>query len=181
MGNLSERVSLMKLMDGKIIMPPDNDIDLAESAWSDTGARFDATTGTADGSGMEGNSASGAPVISDVITKYSGPLGNNDNSSKYASITGESGFRSMTKKSGYTPPVSLILAGLAPITHYGGTYEGGNALKGSISVKNNGERMPRCGGNMFNALGAGMGALSLSSPRTQSDGWLGARPTFLLV
>lgn len=176
-GNLIERVSLMKLVDGKIIMPEDNNTDLAESAWSDTGARFDATTGTADGSGMEGDGASGAPVISDVITKYSGLPGNNENSFKYATLS----IRNMTKKTDYMPPVSLILAGLAPITHYNGAYEAENALKGLINVRNYGERMPLCGGNMFHNLNAGMGMFYLNFPRTTPSGWLGVRPVFLLV
>jgi hypothetical protein len=68
-GNMAEYQDLMKLSDGKIMMPADNNIDLAEASWPDTGACFDATNGTPDGL----NSQEGVPVISDTVSGYSGP------------------------------------------------------------------------------------------------------------
>jgi hypothetical protein len=180
-GNVWEWLTLMKLVDGKIIMSNDNNINLAESAWPDTGIRFDATVGTSDGSGMDGDGDSGAPVLSDVITKYSGPPGNDAYAFKRTHIGGEGGFRSVTKKSGLTLPVSLILAGLAPIIHYDGSYEAENALKGAIWVRNYGTRLPIVGGAFSYTSHAGLGALHLYYARVTGDWTLGFRPAFLLI
>ena len=178
-GNIWEWGTLMKLVDGKIMMPEDNNIDLAESAWPDTGARFDATAGTSDGTGMDGNGHSGAPVISDAITKYSGLPGSDSDAFKYTNIAGAGGFRSMTKKSVYTPPLSLIFAGLAPIIHYGGAYEDGNELNGAVWVRNFGTRFPLFGASWYDAAGAGLGALNLNNARVNVNSNIGFRPASL--
>jgi hypothetical protein len=180
-GNVWDWGTLMKLVDGKIMMPEDNNIDLAEASWPDTGARYDSTVGTADGTEIDLSGGDlGDPVVSDVITKYTG-LPGTDTYYKEANISSESGFRSMTKKSAYTPPLSLILAGLAPIIHYGGAYESGYALKGGIWTRNYGTRLPLLGGAWHYTTAAGLGALLLNVPRGFVGSDVGFRPAFLLV
>jgi hypothetical protein len=180
-GNIWEWVTGMKLDDGKILLSPDNNIDLAESGWLDTGARFDSTVGTADGEGNgEGSGDIGDPILSDEIKKYTGVPGSNAYD-KEAIIGGESGFRSLTKKSGYSVPVALVQAGLAPVTLVGGSYESGAALKGAIWVRNYGERVPVVGGRWDDGTASGLGALHLGNPRSSAGGHIGLRPAFLLV
>ena len=180
-GNVWEWGTLMKLVDGKIMMPEDNNIDLAESAWPDTGARYDSTVGTSDGAGVDMSAGDiRDPVISDAITKYAG-LPGTDAHYKESSISGEAGFRSMTKKASYNPPLSLIFAGLAPIVHYGGAYEAGNALKGGIWTRNYGTRLPLLGGTWSDGANAGLGALGLYIARSFARGYIGFRPAFLLA
>jgi hypothetical protein len=171
----------MKLVDGKVMMPADNAIDLAESAWPDTGARYDSTVGTADGTGNgTGSGDIGDPVISDTITKYTGIPGS-DTYDREAIIGGEAGFRSMTKKAGYNVPVSLVLAGLAPVTHLNGTYETDSMLKGAIWTRNYGVRLPLCGAAWYNATSCGLGALALATLRSHTGTTVGFRPAFLLA
>jgi hypothetical protein len=180
-GNVWEWQTLMKLVDGKIMMPSDNNIDLDEASWPDTSGRYDSTGGTAGGTGIDSSVGTiGAPVISDTISKYAG-LPGTDTYYKEAHIGGESGFRSMTKKTDYTPPVSLILAGLAPITHYDGAYESGNELKGAVWVRNYGTRVPLCGARWADTSYGGLGTLVLRNPRTDISNMIGFRPAFLLV
>ncbi|MDR3164990.1 MAG: hypothetical protein LBU13_05380 [Synergistaceae bacterium] len=182
-GNIWEWGTLMKLMDGKIMMPPDNDIDLPEADWPDTGARYDSTGGTSDGANVTNG---GTPVISDEITKYTGVPGGASGGVN-AGIIGAAGFRSLTKKSDYSIPAVIVQAGLAPVTLVGGSYETDNALKGAIWVQNYGEVYPLFGGSWYawseRASSPGLGALRFF-PRT--CGWsvttiLGHRPAFLLV
>jgi hypothetical protein len=177
-GNVFEWQTLMKLVDGKIILPPDNDIDLPEADWPDTGARYDSTGGTEDGTGIEETTGDiGDPKVSDEITKYVGLPGSDADYKEMGS-----GFATMTKKTGYTPPVSLILAGLAPITHYDGSYKSNNALNGSTEMRNYGTRLPRVGGAWRSGSNAGLGALNLDSTRLHGDSrYFGFRPVFLLV
>jgi hypothetical protein len=180
-GNVWEWLTGMKLDDGKILLAPDNNIDLAESGWLDTGARFNSTVGTTDGTGNgEGAGDIGDPVLSNEITKYTGVPGSNTYD-KEAAIGGETGFRSMTKKSGYSVPVALVQAGLAPVTLVGGSYETNAALKGAIWVRNYGERLPIVGGNWFIGAHTGLGALNLDYPRSAVNNHIGLRPAFLLV
>jgi hypothetical protein len=180
-GNVAEYQTLMKLVDGKIMLPEDNDIDLAESAWPDSGVRFDATEGTTDGSGLEGIDILGEPVISDVITKYSGLSGENTPDQRVAGISNSAGFRSMTKKSGYNVPVAMVLAGLAPITHLDGNYEIGTELLGRVMVRNYGTRFPLMSGWNYGPF-AGLGALDLSTLRTYLyESRIGSRLAYLLT
>jgi hypothetical protein len=178
-GNVMELQTLMKLVDGKIMLAGDNDIDLPEASWPDTGARYDSTGGSPDGTGLGGGDL-GNPVVSDTIAKYTGVPGGETGSGN-ANIESESGFRSVTAKSGYTPPISLALAGLAPITLYGGAYEAGNLLHGPVYMRNHGTRFPRRGDDWWHSPGSGLGCLHLGDARSNAGPQIGLRPAFLLV
>jgi hypothetical protein len=181
-GNVWEMQTLMKLVDGKIIMPSDNNIDLAENLWPDTGVRYDSTGGTADGTGINLVAGDvGNPVMSDAITKYTGLPGSNDTYGT-AIIDAWNGFRSVAKKSGYDVPVLMVLAGLAPVSLLGGVYETNVALDGSVDIINNGTRFPITGSDWYaNWSAGGLGALRLTQISIAHAWWFGFRPAFLLV
>lgn len=168
-GNISEWTDGLKLVDGKIYMPSDNNFNLAEANWPDTGVRFDSTaTGDENSSGDIGD-----PVISNEITKYAGPVGNN----------GEYGYlqlanwKDLTKKSGYNIPASMLQAAIAPITLSDGTYS--QNPKGALYIRNYGERFPLRGGSWVTGANAGLFALILYSARSYVTSTLGFRPAFV--
>lgn len=155
-GNVWEWTDGLKLIDGKIHMPVDNRPDLAEASWPDTGCRFDSTV-------AEG----GAPVLSDAIT--------NTVETNSSSVV----WKDMTKKVGLTVPASLAAAAIAPITHLdGGAYT--EQPKGTIYMRNVGERMPIRGGSWSNAAVAGLFCLGCSSVRSNVTTGIGFRPAFLV-
>lgn len=88
-GNIWEWVGGMKLNNGAIFMPADNDYSLAEGSWPDTGVKIDSTA-----------PSGGNPKISDVIV--------NADTSMYITE-----WRSVTNKAGYTPPNSMYQAAIA--------------------------------------------------------------------
>jgi hypothetical protein len=155
-GNVSEWTDGLKLVDGKIYMPADNRPDLAEASWPDTGFRFNSTV-------AEG----GAPVLSDEIT--------NTVETGSCSVT----WASMTKKAGLSIAASLAAAAIAPITHLdGGAYT--EQPKGTIYMRNVGERMPVRGGTWHTTSSAGLFYLYLSYVRSHVPTNIGFRPAFLV-
>jgi hypothetical protein len=172
----------MKLVDGKVMLAPDNNIDLLEASWPDIGMRYDSTGGSPDGTGITvpSNGDIGNPIVSDEILKYTGVPGQ-DSGSAGAYVWSETGFSGLTKKTGYTPPAAAILAGLAPVTHVGGAYEIGMVPKGEIGIRNHGTRFPALGGYWNRGVRAGLGYLSLDGARSYANGYIGLRPAFLLV
>lgn len=168
-GNVSEWVDGLKLVDGKIYMPSDNNFNLAEANWPDTGVKFDSTaTGDEQSSGDIGD-----PVISNAITKYAGPTGN-DSHYGYTSI---SNWKDLTKKDGYTIPNSMLQAAIAPITLAGGSYS--QNPKGALYIRNYGERFPLRGGNWSDGACAGLFYLYLRYARSYVYGNIGFRPAFV--
>jgi len=169
-GNVSEWVDGLKLVDGKIYMTSDNNFNLVETSWPDTGVQFDST---ATGDESTPNSDIGDPVISNEITKYAGPVGNN----------GEYGYlqlanwKDLTKKSGYNIPASMLQAAIAPITLSDGTYS--QNPKGALYIRNYGERFPLRGGDWGNGAGAGLFCLRLLDARSDVTGGVGFRPAFV--
>ena len=168
-GNVSEWVDGLKLVDGKIYMPPDNNFNLAEENWPDTGVRFDSTaTGDENSSGDIGD-----PVISNEITKYAGPTGNDGNYG-YLQITN---WKNLTKKDGYTIPNSMLQAAIAPITLESGTYS--QDPKGTLYVRNYGTRFPSRGGYWYIGANAGLFYLILINARSYSHNYHGFRLAFI--
>jgi len=169
-GNVSEWVDGLKLVDGKIYMTSDNNFNLVETSWPDTGVRFDST---ATGDESTPSSDIGDPVISNEITKYAGPVGNN----------GEYGYlqlanwKDLTKKSGYNIPASMLQAAIAPITLSDGTYS--QNPKGALYIRNYGERFPLRGGLWDNGAVAGLFYLFLDDARSHVYGSIGFRPAFV--
>jgi hypothetical protein len=171
-GNVAEIVDGFKLTKGQIRMPADNDYSLADSAWPDTGFRFDST---ATGDANSAASDIGDPILSDVVTKFAGP-DLDDGAYAYTYIAA---WKDLAQKSGITIPSSLVAAAIAPITALGGAYAEGAVPKGALYVRNYGERVLYRGGNwIFGAL-AGLFCLYCLDSRANASGSLGFRPAFL--
>lgn len=168
-GNVSEWVDGLKLVDGKILMPADNNFNLAETSWPDTGVRFDSTaTGDESSSGNIGD-----PVISNEITKYAGPVGDNG----YYGYLSIANWKDLTKKVDYNVPASMLQAAIAPITLSDGTYS--QDPKGYLYIRNYGERFPLRGGSWDVGAYAGLFYLVLFGARSYSNSDIGFRPAFV--
>ena len=165
-GNIWEWQGGLKLVDGKIYMPADNNYMLSESSWNDTGVRFDGTVASA---GLDGSYGDvGDPILSDAIINYLGPIGDNG---PY-DYTTMANWKSLTSKSGYTVPNSMKQALIYP-------YNTVNP-KGSIYVRNYGERMPFRGGDWYDGAHAGLFALNLNLARSASGSSIGFRPAYIM-
>lgn len=157
-GNVVEIVDGLKLIDGKIYMPNDNNFDMAEADWPNTGFAFDST--------VEGG---GVPVLSNAVTKSTGEAA-------WPTVP----FKDLTKKVGMEVPPRLAAAAIAPISHLEGGAFGEEVPKGSLYMRNVGESVPCRGGNWSSGSNAGLFYLDLNYLRSVSSSNLGFRPAFLL-
>ncbi|QVL37035.1 hypothetical protein [Aminirod propionatiphilus] len=169
-GNCAEWVDGLKLVDGKILMPVDNNIDLAEASWPDSGYRIDAT---AEGDASSGTGSIGDPVLSNAVTRYAGPQGDD---AMYA-YTSLANWTALTAKSGMTVPASLVLAGIAPLSLASGTYD--TPPQGYFYTRNYGTRFPLRGGRWSSRGSAGLATLNLNYPRSNANGNISFRPALL--
>lgn len=169
-GNVAEWVDGLKLMDGKIYMPSDNNFNLAETSWPDTGVRFDSPV-AGDG---QGSDDLGNPIISDEIMNYAGPIGVDF----YYDYNQISNWKDLPKKDGYTVPDSMLKAAIAPINLKGGTYS--QSPKGFLSVRNYGTRIPLRGGYFSNDISAGLFYLNLGHSRSNTSSSFGFRLAFIM-
>ena len=169
-GNVWEWQHLFKLVDGKIYCPDENNYDMAEADWPDTGARFDATSTT--------GYAVDNIVLSDEITNYMGTVG--DNSNGYYSE--HDPWATLAIKETLDPPLILKQIGVSP-KKSDGTASSAisiySATKGAIWVRNYGERFPFRGGDCGHSSDAGLGALLLDAPRVHFSWLVGFRPAFI--
>lgn len=155
-GNVWEWNDGLKLVDGKIFMPADNNYALDEASWNDTGIFLDSTA-AGDGSGDDGD-----PVLNDTLSTPMTP-------DSYAYIPN---WKDMTTADGVTVPDSLKQACVAP--------HGNTSPKGAIWMRNYGERLPLRGGYWTNGSGAGLFALNLLDERSISSSHVGFRPAFIM-
>lgn len=169
-GNIWEWTGGLKLIDGKIYMPSDNNFNMPEEDWPDTNVRFDSSA-----SGDESSSGDiGDPIISDVVTAYAGPVGNDANNYGYTYIAN---WEDLTKKVDYTIPLPMLQAAIAPIVLAGGTYS--MNPKGALYVRNYGTRIPLRGGRWDYGSDAGLCALNLYYSRSYSSHSVGFRVAFV--
>jgi hypothetical protein len=184
-GNVWEWQDGMKLVDGQIWMPNDNAFGLAEGSWTPQGAYFESTGTT----GTDTNpSENGAPTLSATRNTPSDDCGNglgvNAPDYDYASIWGESGWRSMGATAGYDSIAlatrqRLMRALIAPKISSGASVP--FATKGLIAARNYGERIPYRGGSWDRTSGSGLGALCLDARRSHVLTSFGFRPAFIGV
>lgn len=156
-GNCWEWVDQFKLVDGQIITTPDNNPALTEAEWTATGAFYDATS-----------ASGGAPRLANSVSIYQGTPGDSQNAGNSNSVD----FSALTKDPGYTPQLLLrrLLAETASST----------TVTGRLYTRNFGERLPLRGGNWTSGAYAGLGALILLLPRSDSSGSAGFRPAFFV-
>jgi hypothetical protein len=181
-GNVWEWNDGMKLVDGQIYVPDDNNYGLAESAWPASGVFFDTSAGPGD---RNGAADSGDPILSNAISHYSetptppagGDTGDFDYAHQvpWASMAVSAGFNGLTdgvkKKMAQlfiTPRMTSNGAALFPET------------KGGVWIRNYGTRFPLRGGSWPNTSAAGLGALYLYDLRALVRGSVGLRPAFIL-
>lgn len=184
-GNVAEWNDGLKIIDGRLCFPDDNNFNLAEVNWPASDAYFDATVGPGD---RDGAASSGVPQLSDAVSKYSEtptPSGGTDPGDfDYASISGESGWRSVGLLAAYDNLSLATRQRLAQLLIAPKLTSSGSVLsstaKGYISVRNYGERLPLRGGDWFNGDGGGLACLNLTFRRSYSDGDVGLRPAFIL-
>jgi len=174
-GNIWEWMHLMKLVDGRIYVPATNDFNLDESNWTAQNAYFDSPT-AGDGSG---SSDLGEPILSDSITNYAGPAGDDG----YYDYNYNSVWKTLNIKDSWDPPQLLKQLCIAP-KQYDGTSTSVLSIfestKGAIWVRNYGGRFPLRGDTWSNGSSAGLAALDLNHPRSASHSNIGCRPAFIL-
>jgi sulfatase modifying factor 1 len=148
-GNVWEWNDGMKLVDGKVMMPADNNFTLAEASWPDTGTRIDSVGGI---------------QISDTVT------------SRNAAI-GWTGYKDATVKAAYTPPITLKQALICPYdtpanlaSVLGSIYANNTVGFEGMSVR---------GGAWYDGANAGLAELHLSDARSTVNSSVGFRPAFI--
>jgi hypothetical protein len=184
-GNVWEWNDGMKLVDGRLYYPLDNNYILSETLWPASPIYLDASVGPGDGNGA---AQSGVPSISDRITKYSetpNPSGGNDTRDlDYAASASESGWRSIGVATTFdnlsladrqraaqlllTPRLTSSSDVMFP------------AAKGGIWVRNYGTRFMLRGGSYGDGAAAGLAACDLNNLRAPVSASVGFRPAFIL-
>ncbi|MDR2741765.1 MAG: SUMF1/EgtB/PvdO family nonheme iron enzyme [Treponema sp.] len=181
-GNVWEWNDGLKIVDGQILAPNDNDYSLAESAWPATGVFFDASAGPGDRSGAADG---GDPILSNAISHYSetptppagGDMGDFDYAyqSSWAAMAVSTGFNGLTDAAKKKMAQLLIAPKMA--SSGSAIFSG---IKGAIWVRNYGERLPVRGGGWPDGASAGLAALGLGERRSLVGGDVGCRPAFVL-
>jgi hypothetical protein len=184
-GNVWEWQGGLKIVDGQVYMPNDNDFTLAEANWPAQGVYFDASAGPGDGSGAAVN---GTPILSNGITKYSEtptPSGGGDERDlDYTHISGAAGWQSIGVSTGYNNLVlakrQLMAKACIAVKLLSTDATVATALTGAIWVRNYGLRFPLRGGAWNSGASAGLGALYLSHRRVDLYSSVGFRPALVL-
>ena len=153
-GNIWEWQDGLKVIDGMIYMPTDNNYNLAEASWPSAGIGID--------------NVSSVPVFTTNVT-------NKTDTQIYKT------WKDLTKKEDDTFEDSvlkmLMQAAIIPITIGGGSYIA--APNGRVYVNTSGERIALRGGPWSSAVDAGLFALYLPYPRSRVYANIGFRPAFI--
>jgi hypothetical protein len=181
-GNVWEWNDGLKIVDGQIFVPNDNDYTLAESAWPATGVFFDASAGPGDRSGA---ADSGDPILSNTVSKYSEtptpPAGGDTGDFDYAY---QSSWAAMGVSAGFAGLSDATKKKLAQLLIAPKLVSSGSAIfsdiKGGVWVRNYGTRFPLRGGAWYDTSVAGLGALILLYLRAIVSSSVGLRPAFIL-
>lgn len=152
-GNVWEWQDQLKLQEGQIFAPLDNNPDMPEGDWPAHECYFDSTGAT-----------SGSVILNSLITNRTGDIGDNGSGNGNNSNT----WRTMSKDPSYVENLLMRQMGIEPPT--------GALFNGTLYSRNFGERVPYRGGAWNNASSAGLGALNFSNSRTFASSSLGFRP-----
>ncbi|WAF58599.1 hypothetical protein NRL09_12385 [Aeromonas caviae] len=160
-GNVWEWLSLLSLVEGRFMLPPDNQFDLAEANWPGIAAYLDSTSSQTTG----GNVNVGAMLLAPSVTKRTGPVGNDgyDHPYNYAAT-----IASLAPAAGYASNQLLRRLGIEQC-----------AAAGAIYSRNYGTRAPLRGGGWGDGVDAGLGALYLDPAPSHRGGGVGFRPAFV--
>lgn len=154
-GNVWEWVDQLKLQEGQIFAPLDNNPDMPEGDWPAHECYFDSTGAT-----------SGSVILNSLVTNRTGDLGDNGSGNGSNSNT----WRTMAKDPSYVENLLMRQIGIEPPLSA--------ILNGNLYSRNFGERMPFRGGAWNSAFGAGLGALYFDHDRTYASSSIGFRPAF---
>jgi hypothetical protein len=145
----------MLLSEGQIKTTLDNDPSVAEVNWVSHQAFYDSTSPTG-----------GAPRLNSQVINRLGAIGDSANAGNSATVD----FKLLTKDAAYTPSELMRRLLIETAT--------ANNLQGRVYVRNFGQRLPLRGGHWSSGVNAGLGALSLSLPRSISNVDIGFRPAY---
>jgi hypothetical protein len=160
-GSLAEWRDGMKIVDGLIRMPLDNDFTLAEESWPSTGVYFDNTTAE----------SGGAPRLSNAVANALADP--NSSSVAHKDMTLTAGFDGLD----LVVRQRMLRANLAPKIASSGAAP--FAPKGTLYLRNYGERLPLCGGHWSAPSTAGLGYLNLRHLRSHVSDRIGSRAAFI--
>lgn len=152
-GNVWEWVDQLKLQEGQIFAPLDNNPDMPEAQWPAHECYFDSSGATG-----------GSVILNSLITNRTGDLGDNGSGNGNNSNT----WRTTAKDPSYVENLLMRQMGIEP--------PAGALFNGTLYSRNFGERMPFRGGNWYYTSNAGLGALYFSSARTNAASTIGFRP-----
>lgn len=166
-GNVWRRLDGMKIVDGLIYLPDDNNYPLAEASWpavhgsSAQAVYFDNTAAT----------TGGAPRLSSA--RDNALVDPNYSTVAHSTMTMTAGYDALH----VTARRKMLEAGLAMRL----TQAGSNPfnLKGTVYLKNYGERVPLAGGDWTSSSFAGLAALDLGNARSYARSFIGFRPAFV--
>jgi len=181
-GNVWEWNDGLKMVDGRLYFPVDNNYSLAESSWPASPVYFDATVGPV---GSSTDAVNGEPVISDRITHFSEtptPAGGED--LRYLAHTRRDVWQSMGVAATYDSLAVSVRQQLAQLLITPKLTSGGSPLfadiKGGVWGRNYGTVFPIRGGISSVGARAGLAALSMSNRRANTSSTIGFRPAFIL-
>jgi hypothetical protein len=180
-GNVVEWLDGLKMIDGRLYFPLDNNFMLPEAQWPASSIYLDATAGPGD---RNGAADSGDIVISDRITKYSEtptPAGGSDpgdldyaqNTWSDSAVSSTFGNLALDKRQA----AALLMRAPKLAAADSALFPG---AKGTFYSRNYGERLPLWGGSWGHGANAGLAFLSLYVRRSYSHSNLGLRPAFIL-
>ena len=152
-GNVWEWQDQLKLQEGQIFAPIDNNPDMLEGDWPAHECYFDS-------SGESG----GSVILNSLITNRTGDLGDNGDGNGSNSTT----WRTMAKDPSYVENLLMRQMGIEPPPDA--------ILNGNLYSRNFGERLPFRGGAWYYTYFAGLGALYFDSSRTVVNSAIGFRP-----
>ena len=160
-GSMYEWTDLMKIVDGLIYMPNDNYFDLAEASWPSQGVYFDNTVA---GSG-------GAPRLN--TSRVNALTEPNLSAITHNSLTMTAEYDTLD----LSVRQRMLKAGIAPKISSTGTNPW--SPKGTLYMRNYGERLPICGGYWSTASDAGLACLRLYDLRSVVYSIIGSRSAFI--
>ncbi len=159
-GNVEEWIGGLKLSEGQIYMPEDNDINLTDDTWPSSGVYFDSTA-----SGSSGN-------VGDVILN-----------TERANATSDKGYlcnawAGNTSKSTAYSALPLAIQQRMMQAMIDPSFNTTDPV-GRVWARNHDERLCRRGGFWTSGGHAGLAALNLCGIRTVATAFIGFRPAFV--
>jgi len=160
-GAMYEWTDLMKIVDGLIYMPNDNYFDLAEASWPSQGVYIDNTVA---GSG-------GVPILN--TSRENALTDPNYTYTTHSSLAMTAEYNALD----LIVRQRMLQTGIAHKISSTGTNPW--SPRGTLYMRNYGERLPFCGGYWPNTSNAGLACLTLHDLRSAVHSSFGSRSAFI--